>query len=219
MLISRFPTIFKTCLEYNIDIRKDPIPITPVAHYMMGGVATDLWGRSSVKGLYVCGEAARTGVHGANRLASNSLLEASVFAMRVSQIISTDAFQQPEMWQHSKWNSNSQQRSAALSTSQETSTADSLDSFQQLMWDQVGLIRSQQSLQKALHYLTPQVAPQRSPQKGSDFELQAMKLLAGLMVESAWERNESRGAHFREDYPKAQDLPLPAIRKSIYQNT
>lgn len=211
-LQSRFPTIYQTCKKYGLDICHDRIPVTPVAHYMIGGVATDLWGRTTVAGLYACGEVARTGVHGANRLASNSLLEASVFAIRVAQVMERDEMQTPLLWDEYP----QQPHHGNLATSAECrpTTNDSMTrgQFRQLMWENVGLIRSETSLKRVIKALQNCPLPDPLTHDYASFELQSMKMLGRLIAESALERRESRGAHFRTDYPEANTKSIAYTR-------
>ncbi|MGK5093915.1 L-aspartate oxidase [Deltaproteobacteria bacterium TL4] len=212
MLPKRFPTIFNTCLQFNIDIRKDWIPITPVAHYMMGGVATDIWGRTSVPGLYACGEVTRTGVHGANRLASNSLLEAAVFSIRTASVLQQDFSQLPE-WPQREDHSFEPIPAAASDSFSESLK---LEELQKLMWDNVGIIRNADSLNKVCRRLPKRRALPSTPSSLQQFELECLHLLGRLIAESALERQESRGAHFREDFPKAVDPFMSSTVKSVF---
>lgn len=204
-LARRFPTILKTCLHYGLDIRKDLLPITPVAHYMIGGVVTDLLGRTSLKGLYACGEVSRTGVHGANRLASNSLLEATVFAIRVAQQIQEESSSFSNEGLISRL--NLEIFPAVEMTRKE---------LQEQMWTNVGIIRSQAGLESSLEFFQ-QATIKQAPFSRDAFEIYSMKRLGTLMIEAALRRQESRGAHFRSDFPTAH-LTIPASRFQKKQN-
>ena len=209
-LEKRFPTISKSCLKFGIDIRKNPIPITPVAHYMIGGVVTDLSGRTTVKGLYASGEVARTGVHGANRLASNSLLECSVFSIRVANSMLQDQMKMPDMWQHQSGRS---QPDSELSFPAEPQLE--LPQFQNMMWQHVGLSRNKSSLMTVIETLknTPVIFNSEfSPER---FELFALKNLGRIIALSALQREESRGSHFRFDFPDSKDSFLYSIKRTI----
>jgi L-aspartate oxidase len=182
----RFPTVFRLCMENGIDPRVDLIPIAPAAHYHMGGIAVDEWGRSSLDGLWAAGEVATTGVHGANRLASNSLLEALVFAVRVARNIEGSA------------------RPPQVSRVQR---ADSIDGpfdaagfakLREAMYDGVGVVRSESGLQRALETFDELEASCGSRAFGGRI------LVARLMAQAALARRESRGSHFRSDFPDAQ---------------
>ncbi|MBF0238512.1 MAG: L-aspartate oxidase [SAR324 cluster bacterium] len=205
-LEKRFPTIFKTCLHFGIDIRVQKIPVTPVAHYMMGGVYTDLWGRTTVPGLYACGEVTRTGVHGANRLASNSLLEAAVFAMRVVGSLKKDQRQK----------SLSEPSGYLQPRYSKTPTLISLPDLKKMMWDKVGLSRRAESLKMVCDCLHDASLPNPEPSGKAVFELETLQLMARLMAEAALEREESCGAHYREDFPKQHTPRRPPIIKMIY---
>ncbi len=212
-LTQRFPTIFKNCLKYGVDICNEWIPVTPVAHYMIGGVVTDLYGRTNVPGLYACGEVARTGVHGANRLASNSLLEASVFSIRVSQVLKKDFLS------HLQW-PNSYEPLGPEITSKKSKVHIVQNhlteaEFRKQMWELVGLIRNEQSLLKMNTLLGEPSLPDAFPSSKQEFELDVMKVLGKLITESALERRESRGAHFREDFPHALTNQVNSIKKRI----
>ncbi len=188
----RFPGILKLCLNRGIDPRKELIPVTPAAHYMMGGIVTDLAGRSSLERLYACGEVSRTGVHGANRLASNSLLEGLVFAERVAR----DAVNQPRLPRvprRSEW------RVSPLGDRGAAQVA--ADEIRRVMWEQVGISRDAKGLtsaRKALDAL-------RARLTGDMTEELNMVDTARLIVASALKRKESRGGHFRRDFPKPRN--------------
>ncbi len=224
----RFPTIFRTCKEYGIDIRRDRIPVTPVAHYMIGGVATDLWGRTTVPGLYACGEVARTGVHGANRLASNSLLEAAVFAIRVAQILEKDQPHDAAQWLNlpedlphalpsQTWDSTFAKATVASETSTDGIPNDGVslgrEEFQHLMWECAGVIRHEVQLKHLYNRLRSVPLPHPQPKDLASFELASLQVLGRLVAESALERRESRGAHYRQDFPHHLDRPIQSIHK------
>lgn len=209
-LCRRFPTIFESCLQHHIDIRKDQIPITPVAHYMIGGVVTDLYGRTSVKGLYASGEVARTGVHGANRLASNSLLECAVFSIKIAQSISMDQSHPPELWK-----SPGETPEVNSDRDDTISVQPDIEQLRSMMWQNVGLIRNRTNLlavATALHK-TPSVFQGRFTPAA--FELFSLRNLAKLITLSALQREESRGSHFRSDFPESNDESLYSIKRSL----
>ena len=185
----RFPGIFALCVARGIDPRRDLIPVTPAAHYMMGGIVTDLCGRSSVERLYACGEVARTGVHGANRLASNSLLEGLVFAERTAREITGStalrAVPPPEPWRVPVLRDRGAAQVAA-------------DRIRAIMWQHVGISRNERGLQTAIELLTD--IGDRLPE-GATEEMNMVQ--TGLLVaNAALARRESRGGHHREDYPE-----------------
>jgi L-aspartate oxidase len=193
---ARFPRIYETCLKYNVDITVDLIPVRPAAHYLMGGVRTDLEGRSSLQRLYAAGEAACTGVHGANRLASNSLLEGLVFGARAGQIMRGDL-------------DGEKRPAAALAVSAaQTSEADPeplIREVQQLMWNKVGIVRTRQAMSEALQQL--QAISEKLPAITSRRcgEAANIHTAAMLITRSGLARLESRGAHYRTDYPAHDD--------------
>ncbi len=203
-VLLRFPTIYRTCRELGVDITRAPIPVAPAAHYMIGGVRVDLWGRTNVPGLYACGEVACTGAHGANRLASNSLLEVLVFARRLVQAATGEAVEQGPAGEETipAWFASGPPADVAEdSAAQAGVTAAGL---QQLMWEAVGIERDGAGLEQAVGRLA---AWRRAvPQGGSErerLELQAMLLTAQLIAQAALLRQESRGAHYRTDFPEA----------------
>ncbi|MCI0337735.1 MAG: L-aspartate oxidase [Acidobacteria bacterium] len=188
----RFPKIHLTCLRYGLDITKDQLPVSPAAHYIMGGVRTDTLGRTTLAGLYAAGEVACTGVHGANRLASNSLLEGLVFGARAgaAALNETDGFppgveREPKPVDISPpdWMFDPQTRYRV----------------QELMWQKVGLIRQGAELKTALDELT-HLASQALNTRTHNFTT-----LARLITEAALWREESRGGHYRVDFPKRDD--------------
>src|SRR5215211_143201 len=187
---ARFPGIFALCQARGIDPRHDLIPVTPAAHYMMGGVVTDLCGRSSVARLYAVGEVARTGVHGANRLASNSLLEGLVFAERVARdLVTTRKLGRTPA--PSKW------RVPPLADRGAAQVA--ADAIREVMWEHAAIARTARGLRMARERLTE---IEKRLQHGATEE-QNMLQTAQLVVEAALLRKESRGGHYRSDFPRA----------------
>ncbi len=185
----RFPGILRICLARGIDPRRDHIPVTPAAHYMMGGIVTDLAGRSSLERLYACGEVSRTGVHGANRLASNSLLEGLVFAERVARdmvaIPRLPRLQKLEAW--------------SVPTLRDRGAAQvAADTIRLLMWEHTGIDRSAKGLRACLDQLK-EIARRLS---AGATEEHNMATTAILVAEAALMRKESRGGHFRHDFPR-----------------
>jgi L-aspartate oxidase len=199
----RFPGISAFLAPYSLDLARDLIPVRPAAHYLMGGIKTDLAGRTNLGGLYAAGEAACTGVHGANRLASNSLLEGLVFGARAAQsmlagglpLLPVDAIDtEPE----------------ALSAGEEAQVEDVIAQLQAAMWAYAGLLRKEATLrqglaaQAACEAALKEVARQGKASRRLG-EAQAMTRVAHAILHSALARTESRGAHFRSDYPKRDD--------------
>ncbi len=197
---SRFPNIYRFCLEHSLNITKDLIPVAPAAHYMMGGVKTNSWGETNIAGLFACGETACAGVHGANRLASNSLLESVVFSKRIIEKTSKGAKIETATSQRVDVHHSLSQRQIL-----KTVPAPSLSALQLLLWDKVGIIRSKEGLTQAADILaTWQKSLPQSADRPS-YELSNLILTARLVTEAALLREESRGAHFRSDFP--QSLP------------
>src|SRR5262245_38621571 len=198
---AHFPTIDAYCRKAGLDMMVDPLPVAPAAHYLMGGVRTTLWGETSVPGLYACGEVAATGVHGANRLASNSLLEGLVFGARVvahtldggtrdSASTSAGALYLVE--------------TGPDRARMESDVAPTREALQAVMWERAGLMRDEAGL-TAAHATT--AAWQRAlpePRDAADHELVNMVLITRLMAQAALARRESRGAHYRSDYPETK---------------
>lgn len=185
----RFPGIFALCEARGIDPRRDLIPVTPAAHYMMGGIVTDLAGRTSMNGLYACGEVSSTGVHGANRLASNSLLEGLVFAERVAR----------DLQRSQRLGRLPRVRSWDVPPLVDRGAAQvAADDVRRTMWEHAAIDRSAQGLQACLEDLT--AIESRLPQ-GATEELNLVQS-ARLIAQSALMREESRGGHFRSDFPK-----------------
>jgi L-aspartate oxidase len=188
----RFPGIFALCRARGIDPRADLIPVTPAAHYMMGGVVTDLAGRSSLARLYACGEVSRTGVHGANRLASNSLLEGLVFAERVARDIVSAAPLAAELPPAQAW------RVPALVDRGAAQVA--ADAIRSIMWEDAGIVRTAAGLRECIEQLDD--IAQRLPSGAT--EETNMVDTSMLIAEAALLRKESRGGHHRADFPKAK---------------
>jgi L-aspartate oxidase len=194
---ARFPTIYRACLGYGLDITRQPIPVAPAAHYMMGGVKIDTWGRTNIRGLYACGEVACSGVHGANRLASNSLLDTLVFAQR---LVASSLGRAPEP------DLGAGGRDLVLTLGGRppvcaSMPAPSAEALRDLMWRNVGLSRHGARLLLAARILNIWQRTMPPPGGRPSHELANMVLLGRLMAEAALLRQESRGAHFREDFP------------------
>lgn len=185
----RFPGILRICLARGIDPRKDRIPVTPAAHYMMGGIVTDLAGRSSLERLYACGEVSRTGVHGANRLASNSLLEGLVFAERVARdMVAMPKL--PRLGRREAWTVPALRDRGAAQVA--------ADAIRVVMWEHAGIDRTAKGLRACLRQLD-EIAKRLSP--GATEELNMVDT-ARLIARAALMRKESRGGHFRHDFPR-----------------
>lgn len=193
---ARFPQIYKYCLDHGVDMTKEPVPVSPAAHYMMGGVRTNTWGETTVDGLYACGEVACTGVHGANRLASNSLLETVVFAKRIVERISSGARGET---------SETADARPLPHFANEGGPRPDRASLQALMWDNVGIVRQGGGLAEATRTISAWSSAMPKPNDRPSHELANMLLTARVMAEAALLREESRGAHFRTDFPEPRD--------------
>lgn len=205
----RFPTILASCLNFGIDIRKDWIPVAPAAHYLMGGITVDVDGQTTIPGLYAVGETAYTGLHGANRLASNSLLECVVLARRVAHSIGSQG------QTHNTLPDTAAQRipSSPSYTYEAPPAAQAmLDELHQLMWNQVGILRDEAGLKKAqtrISQMTELTQKQQwALQVPVGTELYNQLIVARLITDAALARQESRGAHTRTDYPEQQPKPV-----------
>jgi L-aspartate oxidase len=198
LVTTRFPHIYRFCRNHGLDIIKGLIPVAPAAHYLMGGVKVNSWGETSIPGLFAAGETACTGVHGANRLASNSLLESVVFSKRIVQ--RTEMTTPPR---HGKKRSG-KTISCCLPEREALPKMPPLNlpNLQSLMWDKVGIIRSGKSLKEAAGILATWESCLPQPGDRPSYELSNLVLCARLVTETALLREESRGAHFRTDFPR-----------------
>jgi L-aspartate oxidase len=208
-LEKRFPRIFATCAGYGLDLASDMAPVSPAAHFMMGGVKTDLWGRTSVPGLYAAGETAVTGVHGANRLASNSLLEGLVFGARAGDAMMKDAPGSKKNASHlpgslapKTWN---QAEGKSATAKSKPAPSEALQNLRELMWKRVGILRGGKELKVAIESLKTMAVPQSEKNGRADHELKNLHALGLLIARSALAREESRGSHYRSDFPYRDD--------------
>jgi L-aspartate oxidase len=210
---SRFPTIAEMCRRVGLDLARDPIPVGPAAHYIMGGVASDDWGRTVVPGLYAAGEVACTGVHGANRLASNSLLEGLVFGARAAiamQLPSQTTVMKPDRVELAGWTPVA--GAVAASAPPGRLHALATHEVRDLMWERVGLFRTREGLQSALSQLEAacgaarEIAGAAAAPDVDAWRSLNLVTVAGLIARAALRREESRGGHFRQDLPSRDDL-------------
>lgn len=200
----RFPTISGVCQEYGIDVGRDRIPVAPAAHYMMGGIRTNIWGETSLPGLYACGECACTGVHGANRLASNSLLETIVFSARVVQRLfesAADRTAETDPIDAAEPRLLPDLRVAVEAPIQHDALPRSLGRLRDLTWSLAGLTRDAGGLRTIERIASAWQAEGSTGRAREDVELASMTTLARLVANAALRREESRGAHYRTDYP------------------
>ncbi len=208
-LREHFPTIYARCLELGIDMAKQPIPVVPAAHYSCGGVVTDLAGRTDLEALYVVGETAYTGLHGANRLASNSLLECVVFGCAVADDIAAQPCGAPATlppWDETR----------VTDADEEVVVAHNWDELRRAMWNYVGIVRTDKRLERAASRIA--LLKKETEEFYSRFrvtrdllELRNLETVAELIVRCARSRNESRGLHYSLDHPRTAPKALPTV--------
>ncbi len=201
-LQTHFPTIMSQCAEFGIDIAAEPIPVVPAAHYTCGGVVVDTRGRTDINGLYAIGETSCTGLHGANRMASNSLLECIVYATSAAEDICNRQGSAPVPGDIPLWD-----ESQVTDSDEDVVIAHNWDELRRFMWDYVGIVRTNKRLERALHrveLLQREIADYYSNYKVSNdlLELRNLAMVAELMIRCAASRKESRGLHFTLDYPE-----------------
>jgi L-aspartate oxidase len=206
-----FPTVKKQCLKFGIDITKEPIPIVPAAHYTCGGVMVDKHGLTDLQNLYAIGETSFTGLHGANRMASNSLLECIVYARSAAQHIRQqlthiDAINEAPLWDESK----------VTDSDEDVVISHNWDELRRFMWDYVGIVRTHKRLERAQHrvkLLQKEITEYYSNYKVSNdlVELRNLVTVAQLIIRSALERKESRGLHYSLDYPELGKITRDTI--------
>jgi L-aspartate oxidase len=204
----RFPTIFRLCQERGLDPRHQQIPVAPSAHFIMGGIQADTDGRTSIPGLFACGEVACTGVHGANRLASNSLLEGLVFAERVAQTLPTEVVPSGVSGAGAGGGEGASDGPISLQlsvpkpgTNSEELANNVATQVRNIMWNYAGIVRTGEGLDKARQELETLMASEASRL----YPVANLLETAMLIVQSAYARQESRGGHYRSDYPTEND--------------
>jgi L-aspartate oxidase len=209
LLEKRFPRIYTTCASYGLDLASDLAPVSPAAHFVMGGVKTDLWGHTTIPGLYAAGETGATGVHGSNRLASNSLLEGLVFGARAGIAMIKDAPGSMKNPAHlpgspapKTWNSHEK---SPEKPKPNAAAADILEKLREVMWTQVGILRGGKDLKLAIESLGAMHIPRAEKDGRFEHELRNLHTLGLLVARSALAREESRGSHYRSDFPYRDD--------------
>jgi len=210
-LSSHFPTVMAQCKEFGIDISAEPIPVVPAAHYTCGGILVDNHSLTDIAGLYAVGEASCTGLHGANRMASNSLLECIVYAESAANHIAGTLKNPPSPVQAAPWD-----ESQVTDSDEDVVISHNWDELRRFMWDYVGIVRTNKRLQRALHrvqLLQTEIAEYYGNYKVSNdlLELRNLAMVAELMIRCAISRKESRGLHYTLDYPHT----LPVARDTI----
>ncbi len=202
---SHFPSIYETCLKYDIDITKQPIPVVPAAHYTCGGVLVDENGRTDLQNLYAIGETSYTGLHGANRMASNSLLECLVYAQAAADDISGSVNTRKKLSKAAPWD-----ESKVTDSDEDVVVAHNWDELRRFMWDYVGIVRTNKRLERAQHrcnLLLREIDEYYGNYKVSSdlIELRNLVTVASLIIRSAMARKESRGLHYTLDYPERDE--------------
>jgi len=202
---AHFPTIHARCLDFGIDMTREPIPVVPAAHYTCGGVLTDAWGRTDIPGLYAVGETACTGLHGANRMASNSLLECLVFARQAAMDLKRRLHEFFPPVPLPRWD-----ESQVTDSDEEVVVSHNWDEIRRFMWDYVGIVRTDKRLQRALRrveMLKQEIAEYYGHFRVTSdlLELRNLIIVAELIVQCAMRRKESRGLHYTLDYPSRND--------------
>ncbi|WP_075185589.1 L-aspartate oxidase [Teredinibacter haidensis] len=210
-IASHFPTVQKECARYGIDITKEAIPVVPAAHYTCGGVVVDKNGQTDLQNLYAIGETSFTGLHGANRMASNSLLECIVFAQSAAKTISEKTQTILPLEAIPQWD-----ESRVTNSDEDVVISHNWDELRRFMWDYVGIVRTQKRLERASHrikLLQKEIHEYYSNCKvGNDLiELRNLAMVAELIIRSAMQRKESRGLHYSMDYPERAEIARDTI--------
>ncbi len=212
-ILAHFPNVYRRCLEFGFDMTRAPIPVVPAAHYTCGGIMTDLHGRTDIAGLYAIGETAYTGLHGANRMASNSLLECLVFGRAAARDIHRQLAHSPPPPEIPDWD-----ESRVTESSEEVVVAHDWDELRRTMWDYVGIVRTTKRLRRAkerIDLLAREINDYYATFKVTSdlIELRNLVVVADLIVTSALSRRESRGLHYSSDFPEPdhESPPQPTV--------
>ncbi len=210
-VLAHFPNTAKKCLEFGIDITREPIPIVPAAHYTCGGVVVDHHGCTDIPGLYAIGETSHTGLHGANRMASNSLLECLVFAESAAEHIRAAALTDQAKARVPAWD-----ESQVTDSDEDVVISHNWDELRRFMWDYVGIVRTDKRLERAQHrcdLLRSEINEYYANYRVSNdlLELRNLAVVADLMIRCARQRKESRGLHFTLDYPEMAQHPIDTV--------
>jgi len=201
----RFPKIYEECLKYNIDITKDKVPVTPAAHYFMGGVKIDTDGRTNIPGLYAAGEVSSAGIHGANRLASNSLLDGLVFGYRAA--VNAESYNRSQETDKTIESFRPELKEPIPPKLKSDEIKKLKQEIKTLMWEKVGIVRSEKDLRSAIVELKKiDRKINYVPDDKDELELKNMATTSILIAQAAINRKESRGAHFRSDHPLQDDI-------------
>jgi L-aspartate oxidase len=204
-ILERFPTIYHTCLNYGVDVLTTPLPIAPAAHYIMGGIATNSFGESSLPYLYAAGECACNGVHGANRLASNSLLDGLVYGARIVERIKDTIKVKRPSWEEVLCPEGKIVSTGRNGLKKKLDAQCLRNQIQDLMWNSVGILRDEAGLEKALRLLKGWKQDKLIVHHVDDLETFNLLTVGEAIAKAAFNRKESRGGHFRSDYPLRND--------------
>ncbi|MFT5084852.1 MAG: L-aspartate oxidase [Lentisphaeria bacterium] len=210
-IIKHFPTVRERCLEFGIDITKEAIPVVPAAHYTCGGIAVNLCGETDLNNLYAIGETSFTGLHGANRMASNSLLECLVYAKSAADAIDTQLDSIAQLLPSPEWD-----ESRVTNSDEDVVISHNWEELRRFMWDYVGIVRTRKRLERATHrikLLQKEINEYYSNYKISNdlIELRNLTMVAELIIRSAISRKESRGLHYSLDYPETSKIAQDTV--------